>query len=412
MIPFDLIAVLLVLTAVFSYVNHRVIRLPGTIGVMIIAMAISAILVATGQVSPTVRETARRFVEQIEFSQTLMQGLLSLLLFAGALHIDLNSLARQKFVIGTCATIGVVVSTFIVGTLTYLLTDMLGLSLDYLTCLIFGALISPTDPISVLSVLKSAKVPKSLETKLAGESLFNDGVGVVVFLTLLHIYHDPEHVTALGIVGLFLQEVVGGAILGLIAGWMAYRLLKSVDNYQLEVLISLALVTGTYALANHLHASGPIAVVVAGLLIGNPGRQFAMSESTREHLDSFWELLDEILNALLFVAIGLELIVLSFTGSIMLAALPAILIVLFARFVSVAIPITILRLRRSFTPHVIKILTWAGLRGGISIALVLSLPAGHERDILLAMTYAVVVFTVVVQGLSIRRVVERLVPPA
>jgi CPA1 family monovalent cation:H+ antiporter len=410
MIPFELIAILLVLAAVFSYLNHRFVRLPTTIGLMVIALGMSIVLVVLGKLGFAVEQHAERLVEQMNFSRTLMEGMLSYLLFAGALHINLEDLARQRFAIGLCATVGVLISTFLVGTATYYVLPLIGVSMDFLTCLIFGALISPTDPIAVLGILKGAKAPKSLETKIAGESLFNDGVGVVVFLTLLHIQEDPGHISAMSVVALFAQEAVGGAIFGSVIGFIAYRLLRSVDNYQVEVLISLALVTGGYALANHLHMSGPIAVVVAGLLIGNHGRQFAMSSTTREHLDSFWELIDEILNAVLFVAIGLEIIILTFTGKELLAGIMAIPIALVARFLSVSVPINILRTRRDFTPHAIKILTWAGLRGGISIALALSLPAGHDRALLLSMTYGVVIFTIIVQGLTIRRVVATLLP--
>jgi CPA1 family monovalent cation:H+ antiporter len=275
-------------------------------------------------------------------------------------------------------------------------------------CFLFGALISPTDPIAVLSILKSIRVPKSLETKISGESLFNDGVAVATFLILLDIVTKGHAIAPEAIVFLFAREALGGIVFGLAIGLLAYWMLKRVDNYQVEVLITLGLVTGGYALADTLHISGPISIVVAGLLIGNHGRLFAMSEKTRTNLDMFWELVDEILNAVLFVLIGLEVLVLTFTREYMTAAILAIPIVLLVRFISVGVPVTLLRFFRSFSPHVVKILTWSGLRGGISIALALSLPDSPQRDVILVVTYGVVIFSILVQGLTIRKVVRAL----
>ncbi len=336
--------------------------------------------------------------------------MLSFLLFAGALHINLNDLAERKWSIGSLASVGVLLSTFLVGSAAWWLLGALGIGMPYLYCLLFGALISPTDPIAVLGLLKTAGAPKSLETKIAGESLFNDGVGIVVFLALLEVASGHHAVNAGEVTLLFVQEVVGGALFGLGLGYVAYRMLKSVDNYQVEVLITLALVFGGYALANSLHLSGPIAIVLAGLLIGNHGRAFGMSETTRHHLDVFWELIDEILNAVLFVLIGLEVMVLTFTRAHLVAGLLLIPIVLGARFVGVGIPITVLRLFRSFTPGAVRILTWGGLRGGISVALALSLPAGPERETILTVTYILVVFSIVVQGLTLQRLMRRILP--
>jgi monovalent cation:H+ antiporter, CPA1 family len=401
------IALLITLTALFSFSNHRFIRLPTTIGVMLIALMLSLSLIGLSKLGFGIEAAAESLLNQIDFNEALMQGMLSFLLFAGALHINLGDLARQRLVIGVLATLGVLISTLLVGTAVYFVSGWLDLGLPYAFCLLFGALISPTDPIAVLGILKSARVPKSLEIKVAGESLFNDGIGVVVFIVLYEIAVGRREVSFPHIGSLFLMEAVGGIVLGLILGWVAYRMLKSVDNYQVEVLITLALVMGGYSLATALHTSGPIAIVVAGLLIGNQGRSFAMSKSTREHLDTFWELVDEILNAVLFVLIGLEVLVLSFRGEYLLAGLIAIPLVLLVRFISVGLPVIILRRWREFTPGAIRIMTWGGLRGGISVALALSLPAGSQRDLLLTMTYIVVIFSILVQGVTIKSVVKK-----
>ena len=406
----DIIALLVSLTGLLAWVNHRFVRLPTTIGVMLISLALSLVLVMLGALGFGVEDWAEKVVARIDFNEALMHGMLSFLLFAGALHVDLNDLARQKFIIAVLATVGVVFSTFAVGSALYLLLPLLDLALPYIWCLVFGALISPTDPIAVIGILKRASVPKSLEVKVAGESLFNDGVGVVVFLVLLGIASKGADVSAGTIAGLFAVEAVGGALLGLGLGMITYWMLKSVDNYQVEVLLTLALVMGGYALATALHTSGPIAIVVAGLFIGNQGRRFAMSDTTREHLDTFWELVDEILNAVLFVLLGLEVLVLTFRGETLVAGLLTIPIVLLARWASVGLPVLVLKRWRRFTPGAITVMTWGGLRGGISVALALSLPAGSAaRELLIAVTYVVVVFSIVVQGLSVGAVVKRVV---
>lgn len=402
----DIASLLVVLAALFSYINLRYLKLPTTIGLMVIALLMSLALIGLGKAGLEVEQLAHDLFAKIDFNQALLHGMLSFLLFAGALHVNINDLARQKWVIGSLATIGVVVSAIIVGGIIWLLSDSLGLRLPFIYCLLFGALISPTDPIAVLGILKSAKIQKTLETKITGESLFNDGIAVVVFIVLLRLASGGGEIGAGQIVVLFLLEVIGGVLFGLAIGGVTYRLLKSVNNYQTEVLITLALVMGGYAFADVIHVSGPIAIVVAGLLIGNHGRSLAMSQTTREHLDTFWELIDEVLNAVLFVLIGLEVLVLAFTREYLLAGLLAIPVVLAARFISVGLPICLLRRRRSFSPHVIKILTWGGLRGGISVALALSLPAGPERDGIVAMTYVIVVFSIIVQGLTIGKFVK------
>ena len=409
---FTILAVLITLTALFSYVNHRFIGLPTAIGVMLIALVMSLSLVGLAGVGVGMQGEAEALLGSIDFDEALLQGMLSFLLFAGALHVNINELVERKWAIGTLSTFGVVLSTFLIGTVTWLVLGWLGIGLPYVYALLFGALISPTDPIAVMGILKTAGAPKSLEMKIAGESLFNDGVGVVLFLVILEIAAGAADVTAGHIALLFVQEALGGAVFGLVIGYLAYRLLKRVDNYQVEVLITLALVTGGYALAAALHLSGPIAIVVAGLLIGNQGRLLAMSEQTRHHLDIFWELVDEVLNAVLFVLIGLEVLVLTFTTSYLVAGLVMIPLVLLARFIAVGIPVSLLRPFHDFSQGAVRIMTWGGLRGGISVALALSLPPGPERDVILAVTYIIVVFSIVVQGLTIGKVIKTLLRAA
>ena len=398
---FEIIAILLTLSAVFSFINYRFLKLPNTIGLMLIGLLFSLLLISVSWFYPASKHWAVEMLIQIDFDETLLHGMLSFLLFAGALHVNINDLRDQYRIILGLATAGVVLSTFIVGILSWGMLNLLGFNISFIYCLLFGALISPTDPIAVLGILKKAGAPKSLETKIVGESLFNDGVGVVIFLILLEIATSGHEMSAARVVMLFVQEAIGGGLLGLGTGMLAYWMLKQVDNYQVEILITLGLATGGYALAEALHLSAPIAIVVAGLFIGNHGRSFAMSEDTRQNLDTFWELADEVLNAVLFLLIGLEVMVLSYNWKSFTGALLAIIIVLSARLLSVSVPIQLLKRFRSFSPHVVKILTWGGLRGGISIALALSLPAGSERDVLLAITYGVVVFSILVQGLSI-----------
>jgi CPA1 family monovalent cation:H+ antiporter len=404
---FDLIAVLIVLTAAFGYVNVRLLKLPPTIGLMALTLLFSMILLGVGEYVPSVQRQARLVVEQFEFDRTLLHGMLGFLLFAGALHIDLEDLNVDRWPIAVLATVGVLLSTTIVGVLTWAVLPWLGLPLGFIDCLLFGALISPTDPIAVLSLLRRIGAPRNLEVQIAGESLFNDGVGVAVFLGLLEI-DAGEHAVDLGaFVTLFLREAVGGAVFGFAVGLLVYLLMKSVDHYRLEILLSLALVTGGYAAAEQLHVSGPIAMVVAGLLIGNQGRSFAMSPTTIEHLDRFWGLLDEFLNAALFVMIGIEVLVVTLAPRYLLAGSLAVAIVLLARLISVGVPIWILRRWERFDPALIPVLTWGGLRGGISVALALSLRGAGDprssphRELIVSMTYVIVVFSILVQGLSI-----------
>lgn len=411
------VATILGLAALFGYFNHRVLKLPRTIGMVMVALTASLAAMAIDQLVPGwgVLPGVREAMRDIDFASTLMEGMLSFLLFAGALHVNLDSLAERKWAISTLASVGLLTSTTLVGFAMYFVFGFIGLDIPLLYCLIFGALISPTDPVAVLSILKTASVPASLEAKIAGESLFNDGIGVVIFIILVGLLgagHGGQ-IDALDVVVLFLQEAVGGAVLGLAMGWIGYRMLAGVDEYNLEIIITLALVTVSYEIAQLLHSSGPIAVVVAGLLIGNHGKRFAMSETTRKHLDDFWSVADEILNAVLFLLIGLEVIILSFDEPIFLAILAAIPVVLLSRLIAVSVPINVLSaLKREFTKGAIPVLTWGGLRGGISVALALSLPVSAERDVLLTVCYGVVVFSIVVQGLTIERLVRAVVPAA
>jgi CPA1 family monovalent cation:H+ antiporter len=413
---FDIAAILLCLSAVFGYINHRYLRLPPTIGLMVIAMASSLSVVVVDLIVPALQVGPRvsEALAQIDFHKALMHGMLSFLLFAGALHVDFSALASRKWAISLMATGGVLMSTFIVGASMWYVLQLFGIAIPFMWALVFGALISPTDPVAVLGILKTIKVPKRLEAIIAGESLFNDGVGVVVFTIVLALALGGEQATLglAGVVGLFVSEALGGAVLGMVVGYLAYRALRTIDEYILEVVISLALVMVTYAIALRAHLSGPIAVVVAGLFIGNHGVRFAMSEKTRERLFDFWELIDEILNSVLFLLIGLEVLLLRFDTGYLAAALLAIPIALAARLISVSIPILLLSRRDKFTQGAVPVLVWGGLRGGISVALAFSLPENEIKPLILAVTYSVVVFSIVVQGLTVKAVVAKMVQPA
>jgi CPA1 family monovalent cation:H+ antiporter len=413
MTVFEMVACLLVLAALFSYVNVTTLKFPPAIGLMALSLAGSLVLVLVGLFVPAVERKAAAVVSQIDLNEAFLHGMLGFMLFAGALHIKFADLASRKWTILLLSTIGVVLSTAIVGLLAWGVLSLLGLEVKLLHCLLFGALISPTDPIAVMAILRQAGVPTDTEIKIAGESLFNDGVGVVVFFGLLEVARGDTGFDINKLAGLFLWEAVGGAALGFALGWLVYRMLRSVDNYQVEVLLSLGLVAGGYALADALHMSGPLAMVLAGLLIGNVGRTYAMSETTVEHLDTFWELLDEVLNSVLFVVIGVEVLALAFTGKLLGVGLLTVPLVLLARLISVGVPVTLLRKRGRYPKYTIRMLTWGGLRGGISVALALSLPREMrgepfaERDAIVVMTYVVVVFSILVQGLTVGPLAKR-----
>ncbi|MFO0911221.1 MAG: sodium:proton antiporter [Isosphaeraceae bacterium] len=413
MTQFDLIAVLIVLVALFSYLNFRVLRLPPTVGLMAASLLFSIGLAAVGSFVPPVAQWASMLVHRIDLNEALLHGMLGFLLFAGALHVDLGSLNQHKGPVFALATVGVLISTALVGGLVLLVSWFLGLGLRPIDCFLFGALISPTDPIAVMAMLKQVGAPEPLKIQIAGESLFNDGVGVVLFLGLLGYAGAGHDSGAKDIAWLSLREVGGGAAFGLAIGLLVFLLLRSVDNYQVEILLSLALVAGGYAGAEALHLSAPIAMVVAGLLIGKHGRSLAMSSTTTERLDQFWELVDEFLNATLFVLIGLEVLVLDLSPVFVLAGVLAVPVVLLARWVSVALLIRLMGRWGHFQPASIAVLTWGGLRGGISVALALSLPSSPTpsgapvRDVLLTVTYVVVAFSILVQGISIGPLTRR-----
>ncbi|MHA1568716.1 MAG: cation:proton antiporter [Alphaproteobacteria bacterium] len=413
----NLVALLLGLSAVFGYLNHRALRLPHTIGLMVIALAASFAVLAADWAMPALglKGTVQGILAEIDLTDTLMKGILSFLLFAGALHVDLDALKERRWSISLMATVGVLISTMVIGSGAWLIFDALGLGVPYLACLVLGAIISPTDPVAVLGVFRSVNAPRGLQAKIAGESLFNDGVGIVVFTVLAAIAfgggHGMEAPAASDIAILFLREAVGGALLGLLAGYIVFRAMRTIDEHNVEILLTLALVSVSYAIANALHVSGPIAVVVAGLLIGNHGTRYAMSERTRGHLLNFWTLIDEILNSLLFLVIGFEVLAVSGKPVFVAAALACIPLALGARLLAVSLPLAVLRPWREFTKGAVWVLTWGGLRGGISVALALALPASAHKDALLAVCYGVVVFSVIVQGLTVEPLIRRVAPP-
>ncbi|MDG1853157.1 MAG: sodium:proton antiporter [Verrucomicrobiales bacterium] len=405
--PFDIIAVLISLAAIFGYLNYRYVKLPTTIGLMLFGLLFSFVIIIAGQFKPELTAYAKNFVANVELDETLLGIMLSYLLFAGALHVKIKDLSNERWIIAILSTFGVILSTFLVGSASYFILRILNIEISYLYCLLFGALISPTDPVAVLGILKKAGAPKSLETKITGESLFNDGVGVVVFISILGVINGDMNPNGSEIAKLFLFEVLGGLGLGFGLGLIAFWMLRNIDQYQVEILITLALVTGGYSLAQHLHTSGPLAMVVAGLMIGNQGRSLAMSSKTEEHVDSFWELIDEILNALLFLIIGLEILALEFNFLFLVFGIIAIPLILATRMFAVSLPVLLLKKRRTFTKGVIRALTWGGLRGGISLALALSIPKGGERDLLLTATYVVVIFSIAVQGMTLKFVLPK-----
>ena len=405
---YDALAILTVLAAIFGYLNYRFFRLPDTIGVMLISVVASTAVFAIDYFQPAVFRQITGFIRSIDFYTVVVRIMLSFLLFAGAIHIDANELRRLRAPILVFSTLSVLLSTFIVGVLFYFLCRVSGQPVALVYCLLFGALISPTDPIAVLSILKKAGIPRALEAKITGESLFNDGVGIVLFLCLYEVaVSGIQGLPAINVLLLFLQQAGGGIVLGLALGYTGYLLLRTIDYYQVEVMITLAIVMGGYLLAEVLGVSGPLAMVVAGIITGNKSRLFGMSDISRDYLDKFWGIVDSLLNLVLFLLIGFEMLVIPFRPAWLLLGGAAVAVVLAARFVSVWLPIRMLRLRSGFQKHSIGILTWGGLRGGLSIALALSVPASMHGDLFLVITYIIVLFSTLVQGLTIGRFATR-----
>lgn len=395
------------LAGAFGTINYLFLKLPSTIGILVVALFASFAVIASDALFPalTVEEQIRAQVLGLDFSDALLEGMLGLLLFAGALHVKLSDLRKAWLVISLMATVGIGLSTAIVGFGFSWFTGM-----PLMIALVFGALISPTDPVAVLGVLREAELPKSLETKIAGESLFNDGVGYVVFLILVGLAFPSNDSHGSGLAGaaqLFVQEALGGAVLGLVLGWLTFRVMRLIDDYSLEVLITLGLAFGGYELAVWLHVSAPIMAVCAGLLIGDIGAKYGMSEETRRYVDAFWKMVDEILNAVLFLMIGFEVFAVAFDTNLLIAGFMAIFLSLLARLVSVSVPVLMLKPFREFSDGVIPIMTWGGLKGGISVALALSLPDGEWKPVILTATYIVVIFSIIVQGLTVTRLAER-----
>ncbi len=406
---YHILTFIICLAAAFAYINFRYIKWEPTIGIMVLSLGASLILAAFNSFFPQKSATVIHVIASIDFHDLLMNGMLGFLLFAGSIHINAINLRKERLPVIALSTVGIFISTFLIGTLLFYLFAAFHIAVGYIYCLLFAALISPTDPIAVLAILKRAGLPVSLETKIAGESLFNDGVAVVIFLTIMEVAQTGiDKLSVPDISVLFIRETGGGLLFGLLLGRLGYYILRSIDKYEIEVMITVAIVMGGYLVANVLHVSGPLAMVVAGIVIGNKARKLAVSNVTKDYLDKFWELVDEMLNAILFMLIGFEMLVIKVDGQIIIISLIAIVITLFARWVSVAIPVTFLRRKVRFAKNAIPILTWGGLRGGLSVALALSLPAEMFRDQFVAITYIIVVFSIIVQGLTVGKLYRKL----
>ena len=401
-----IIAILLTVTAAASYINYRYIKLPSSVGITIIVLIVSLLLIITDKFGLRTSHYTQNLINSIDFNATVMGGMISFLLFAGALHLNAIEIVKQRYVIGVLATASVVISTIIVGFAIWGVSTLFHINIPPIYCFIFGALIAPTDPIAVLGILKQVKAPQSLEMKIAGESLFNDGSGILMFVILTALVTGQAEIAKHQIALLFIQQLCGGILIGFLLGWLTNWLLKRANDFDVSVLITLALVTGGYMAAVELGTSGPIAMAIAGLVVGARLQRDALSKTTAAQLRHFWDLIDKVLNAILFVLIGLAVLHLNFTTNAILVALISIPVVLFARFISVATPISLFSTFRKFNRYTIRIMTWGGLRGGLSIALALSLPNSPVKNEILMATYAVVVFSLIVQGLSIGALIK------
>lgn len=404
---FHIISILVVISAGFAIINFRFLKFPVTIGLMIISLLFSSVIILIGQIIPGFGSFLEKQLLSLNFSELLLEGMLSFMLFAGAIHISFEDLKSEKLTILLFSSLSVIISTLIIGFLTYYVLQLFGINVNILHTLLFGALISPTDPIAVMSILKSSGVSKSLETKIAGESLFNDGAAVVTFLAFLKMSKPGTEIDAVTILKLFGQEAFGGILLGIVLGMIGYRLIRHIDNYKVVVLITIAIVMGGYTIADITNVSGPLAMVIAGIITGNKSKTFGMSKMSAEYVDKFWELIDEILNTILFVLMGLQLLLINFSMTVFMVSVIAIFVCLFARYISVWIPSLLIRYKEKISQKTLFILTWGGLRGGISIALALSILPEYNKDIIVTITYIVVCFTILVQGLTIGKLSKK-----
>lgn len=404
-----IISILVSVCALFSYLNIRFLKLPPTIGLMLIALVCSLLVIIEGKISNTFQHYVEEMVRSIDFSQTLLNVMLGFLLFAGSLHVNLNELKKQRAAVTSFATLSVALSIFFFGGIMYYIFQLFGLQVEFIYCLLFGALVSPTDPIAVIGILKKSNMPKEIEATINGESLFNDGIGIVFFVTISQIISTGiQNLSSLDVLLLFGREVVGGLGLGIAMGFMAYYFIKKIDSYQTEVLISLALVMLSGQIAQMLHVSGPLAVIAIGLILGNLVSKNAMSETSKDYHDKFWELIDDFLNAILFVLIGLQMVLLHFITNYLLIGILAIVLLLICRYLSLSLPILFLKDKKLFNRRTAVIMTWGGLRGGLSVALTLSLPDNEYKEIIVSITYIIVIFSILVQGLTTGKLVKRL----
>jgi len=406
---YNIFIIIVVLCALFAWINNKLLKLPHTIGIMLLSLITSLIVIQAGKIYPAVFTTAESIVKNIDFYTVLMKVMLGFLLFAGAMQINAKSLRRESFTIITFSTVGLLISTFAVAGLFYLAAKALNMPVNFISCLLFGSLISPTDPIAVLGILRKANIPETLETKICGESLFNDGVAIVVFITIFDVIQTgPDNLSFMHVLMLFMQEAVGGLFFGAALGYIGFIALRSINNYIAEALITLALVMGGYYLADALHASGPLAVIVAGIITGNKSSGQAMSDDGRTYIHHLWEMIDEILNAILFMLMGLQMVVIPFTNTLFWLGCITVIIVLLARYISVFLPLRLLLFKKTFEKNAVTILTWGGLRGGLSVALALSLPANMYGSVFIPVTYIVVLFSILVQGLTIGKIARKL----